>query len=319
MSAATARAGTFPSAASAEAELEATLRAGSKSFHLASLLLPTRVRTPTLALYAFCRHADDAVDDAPSDDGARRAVDALRARLDRVYASRGLDALVERAFASVVERFAIPRAIPDALVEGMAWDTEGRRYETVDDVREYGVRVAGTVGLMMTLVMGRRDPRVLARASDLGVAMQLTNIARDVGEDARRGRVYLPARWLAEAGVDRDELLLRPSPSEGVRAAVARLLDEADVLYARADEGIAHLPPDCRVSIRAARLVYSAIGDVVRRSGCDSVTSRAVVPLPRKLWLVLRALGARRWRPAELGERVSPESRALVAAVGGAP
>lgn len=302
---------------SAEAELEATLRAGSKSFHLASLLLPRRVRTPTLALYAFCRHADDAVDDAPSDDGARRAVDGLRARLERVYASRSLDTLVERAFASVVERFAIPRAIPDALVEGMAWDAEGRRYESIDDVRAYGMRVAGTVGLMMTLVMGRRDPRVLARACDLGVAMQLTNIARDVGEDARRGRLYLPAAWLAEAGVDREGFLAHPRPSEGVRAVVARLLGEADGLYARADEGIGHLPRDCRTSIRAARLVYAAIGDVVRREGFDSVSSRAVVPLPRKLWLVLRALGARGWRPSPLEGAVSAEAAPLVLAVAG--
>jgi len=298
-------------------ELEATLRAGSKSFHLASRLLPRRVRVPTLALYAFCRHADDAVDDAGSARDARRAVDMLRARLDRVYASRGLDVLVERAFASVVERFQVPRAVPEALVEGMAWDADGRIYDGIDDVRAYGMRVAGTVGLMMTLVMNRREPEVLARACDLGVAMQLTNIARDVGEDARNGRVYLPARWLAEAGVDRGELLAAPSPTDGVRAVVARLLGEADALYERADEGIAHLPRDCRTAIRAARLVYSAIGDVVRARRFDSISSRAVVPLPSKLWLALRALGARTWSPRALAGGPSPEASPLVAAVAG--
>ena len=303
---------------SADVELERILRAGSKSFHLASRLLPARVRAPTFALYAFCRDADDAVDDASNDDAARSAVDVLRARIDRVYAGRPDGVLVERAFARVVERFEVPRAIPDALVEGMEWDAVGRTYETAEDVRAYGVRVAGTVGLMMTLVMGRRSPEVLARACDLGVAMQLTNIARDVGEDARRGRLYLPGAWLDEANVDREAFLASPTPTNGVRGVVGRLLDEADVLYTRADAGIAHLPVDCRTAIRAARLVYAAIGDRIRRSGFDSVSRRAVVPLPRKLWLVLRAFGARTWSPAPLEGRVSPEVMPLLGVVGAA-
>jgi 15-cis-phytoene synthase len=298
-------------------ELEDILRAGSKSFHLASRLLPPRVREPTFALYAFCRHADDAVDDAAAGRDARRAVDALRERVDRVYAGRPRDAVVERAFTGVVERFEIPRAIPDALVEGMEWDALGRSYETAADVRAYGVRVAGTVGLMMTLVMGRRQPDVLARACDLGVAMQLTNIARDVGEDARMGRVYLPGEWLAAAGVDRDELLADPRPTKEVRAVVARLLAEADVLYASADAGVGHLPRDCRTAIRAARLVYSSIGGAIRRADFDSVTRRAVVPIHRKLWLVLRAFGARARRAAPLEAGASAEAAPLLEAVGG--
>jgi phytoene synthase len=298
-----------------DTELEETLRAGSKSFHLASRLLPARVRGPTLALYAFCRHADDAVDDASSARDARSAVDSLRKRIDRVYEGRGTDALVERAFSRVVERFAIPRAIPDALVEGMEWDARGRTYETASEVREYGVRVAGTVGLMMTMVMGKREPEVLARACDLGVAMQLTNIARDVGEDARRGRLYLPGEWLLDAGVDRDQLLAAPAATDAVRAVVARLLAEADVLYARADAGIPHLPADCRTSIRAARLVYAAIGDRIRLAGFDSVSRRAVVPLHHKLWLVLRAFTGRAPRPRALDGEASAEASRLLEAV----
>ncbi len=295
-------------------DLEAVLRAGSKSFHLASRLLPRRVRLPTLALYAFCRHADDAVDDATDGRDARRAVDALRARVERVYQGRGLDAVVERAFAHVVERFAIPRAVPDGLVEGMAWDAEGRSYETEGELREYAMRVAGTVGLMMTLVMGKREPAVLARACDLGVAMQLTNIARDVGEDARRGRVYLPDEWLREYAVEKDELLAGGPATEGLRAVVARLLEEADRLYTRAEDGIPHLPRDCRTAIRAARLVYAGIGDEIRDARFDSVRARAVVPLRRKLWLVLRAIAARGRRPGLLDGRASAESLPFVAA-----
>ncbi len=283
-----------------ERELDRILRAGSKTFHFASLALPRRIRRPTLALYAFCRHADDGVDDAQDSNGARAAVDALRARIERVYADRELDDVVERSFAAVVRQHHIPREEPELLAEGMEWDVNARRYASIADVRAYARRVAGTVGVMMTHIMGVRDPLVLARASDLGVAMQLTNIARDVGTDARMGRVYLPTDWLEETGTSAGELVACPAATRGVRSSVARLLDVADVHYARADEGIAHLPGDCRIAIRAARLVYAEIGTVVRARGFDSVTSRAVVPLWRKVTLMLEAIGARTWRPRPL-------------------
>lgn len=281
---------------------ESMLRVGSRSFYAASRLLPRRVRDPAVALYAFCRTADDAVDEG---EATIAAVDRLRARVDRAYAGRALDDAVDRAFASVVGDFAIPREVPDALLEGMAWDAEGKRYDDVDALYGYCARVASSVGVMMTLVMGPRAPHVLARACDLGVAMQMTNIARDVGEDAARGRIYLPARWLHEAGVDEEAWLARPVFDERIGSVVARALTAADVLYARADSGIALLPRDCRVAIRAARLIYSDIGRGIARAKYDSVTRRAYVSGARKLWLVVRAMiGARnaaRAREPELG------------------
>ena len=287
------------------AELDRTLAAGSKTFHFASRFLPNRVRRPTLALYAFCRHADDAVDDARSIGAARIAVGELRSRVDRVFSGRPGNSLVERAFTEVVDRYRIPRALADALVEGMEWDVAGRRYEDVSELRAYGVRVAGTVGLMMTLIMGPREPDVLARACDLGVAMQLTNIARDVGEDARNG-------WLEGANVDPEKFLAAPAPTKAIRDLTARLLREADVLYARADAGVAHLPADCRVAIRAARLVYHAIGTRIGEAGFDSVTRRAVVPAHRKATLAMRALPARFWRPEPLSRKRSAEAAPLL-------
>ncbi|MDB4943161.1 MAG: phytoene synthase [Labilithrix sp.] len=299
----------------AEQELERVLRKGSKSFHLASLVLPRRVRVPTLALYAFCRHADDLVDDAGSDKAARVAVDTLRARVDRLYAGTPGPSVVERAFADVVERFAIPRALPDALVEGMEWDASGRTYETLSDVRAYAMRVAGSVGLMMTLIMGGRAREVLARACDLGVGMQMTNIARDVGEDARLGRIYLPARWLEDAGDDPGQLLATPRPTRAVRSVVERLLGEAERHYVRADAGIPYLPADCRMSIRAARLVYASIGGEIARAGHDSVTRRAIVSRRRKLLLVARAGAVHAWRPRPLLGTPMPEAAGLLAAI----
>jgi phytoene synthase len=262
------------------------LRAGSKSFHAASRLLPDRVRGPATALYAFCRSVDDAIDDGSD---ARAALDVWRNRLERAYAARPLDAPTDRAFAWVAERFSIPKAIPEALLEGMQWDAEDKRYETEGDLIAYGARVASSVGVMMTLIMGHREPEVLARACDLGVAMQITNVCRDVGEDAARGRVYLPAAWLREAGVDRDAWLRAPVDNPGVRAVVARALSRAELLYARSDAGIMRLPRDCRLAIRAARLLYADIGRVLARRSFDGVTGRAVVSTPRKLWLLARS------------------------------
>jgi phytoene synthase len=145
---------------------------------------------------------------------------------------------------------------------------------------------------MMALVMGARSTQALARACELGVAMQLTNIARDVGEDARNGRLNLPRDWLAEAGIDADAWLQSPRFDTRIAAVIGRLLDEADSLYRRAEHGIAALPRDCRPAIRAARLVYAEIGEQLRREGLDSITRRTVVSQRRKLALMARATGA---------------------------
>jgi phytoene synthase len=267
------------------------LRAGSKSFYAASLFLPGRVRGPASVLYAFCRVADDAVD-LVSPQHAPEAIARMRERLGKIYDGVPNDSPVDRALAVVAKRFGLPRAVPEAMLEGFAWDVEGRRYADLESLQGYCARVAATVGVMMTVLMGRREPGVLARACDLGVAMQLTNICRDVGEDARNGRVYLPTAWLEEAGVDVEALLRAPSFSAPLGAVIERTLAEADRLYARSDAGVAMLPRDCRMAIRAARLLYSDIGAELRRRGCDSVATRAVVPGGRKLGLLARSYGA---------------------------
>ena len=268
---------------------------GSRSFYAASLLLPRRVYEPATALYAFCRIADDEIDLAtkPHD-----AVIALRQRLDAVYGDRPMAISADRALADVVHQFAIPRTLLDALIEGFAWDAEGRRYEDISGIFAYSARVAATVGAMMTLLMGVRAPDLLARACDLGVAMQLSNIARDVGEDAANGRLYLPRAWLREAGIDPDAWLAEPVWTPALGSVIARLLATADELYVRADQGIAGLPMGCRPGIGAARLLYSEIGHEVARRGCDSVCQRAVVSPSRKAALLPRVLASAAIRPA---------------------
>ncbi|MEO1090056.1 MAG: phytoene/squalene synthase family protein [Pseudomonadota bacterium] len=269
------------------AHCRAMIRTGSKSFFAASLVLPQPVREPAYALYAFCRMADDTVD---LGGGRHGAVERLRERLDRIYANRPAPSAVDRALTDVVHRFALPRQLLDALIEGLAWDADGRRYETLAELRAYAARVAATVGAMMTLLMGVREPAVIARACDLGVAMQLTNIARDVGEDARAGRIYLPLVWLREAGVEPDHWLGDPQFDDRIAAVVQRLLDEADLLYEQATSGIADLPLACRPGIHAARLLYAEIGRELERQGRDSITRRAVVSGRRKAWLMTQAV-----------------------------
>lgn len=286
----------------------ALLRGGSRSFHAASRLLPARVRDPATALFAFCRVADDAIDLA----GERVA--SLQARLALLYDGHPADHPADRALAHVVAAHRIPRALPEALLEGFAWDVAGRRYATLADLHAYAARVAGSVGAMMAIIMGARDAGALARACDLGVAMQLSNIARDVGEDARAGRLYLPLDWLAEAGVDPAGFVSAPAFTPALGAVVHRVLVEADRLYAQADAGIARLPWDCRPGIKAARLLYAAIGHRVGWAGGDSVSARAVVPPLAKCALLPRAAFAAVMPAARSGAPPLPATAFLVEA-----
>jgi phytoene synthase len=279
------------------AACRALLKEGSRTFHAASKGLPRRVSEPAIALYAFCRIADDAVD-LGSD--RTTAVGRLKDRLDFIYRGQPRNFAADRAFAHVVARFSIPRELPEALLEGLAWDAEGRRYETLPDLYGYAARVAGAVGAMMTLVMGQRSPEIVARACDLGVAMQLTNIARDVGEDARAGRLYLPVSWLRDAGIDPAAWLARPAFTAEIAAIVQRLLGAADALYGRATLGIASLPLSCRPGIHLARALYAEIGRELERGGLDSIARRAVVSSNRKFAVAARTLAfpGRLWAPA---------------------
>ncbi|MFO1415232.1 MAG: phytoene/squalene synthase family protein [Burkholderiales bacterium] len=261
------------------------LRGGSRTFHAASLVLPRAVREPARELYAFCRLADDAVDGA---EGAHDAVATLHRRLDSIYA--GTPDAADAGFAAVVTQYAIPRDLPASLIEGFAWDAQGRRYHDLHDLHAYATRVAGSVGAMMALVMGSRSREALARACDLGIAMQLSNIARDVGEDARNRRVYLPLAWLRAEGIDPDEWLARPHHSPALARVVLRVLDEAARLYRSAGAGIAHLPAGCRAGIGLAARLYEEIGREVARRGGDSVASRAVVSPLRKSWVMADTL-----------------------------
>ncbi|NEX20917.1 phytoene/squalene synthase family protein [Thiorhodococcus mannitoliphagus] len=292
------------------------LRCGSRSFYAASFLLPQRFRDPAMALYAFCRIADDAIDCVGDDPVLQaEALAMLHDRLDRIYDGRPIDDPADRALADVVVDFAMPKRLLEALLEGFEWDAEGRRYEDISGVYSYSARVAGTVGAMMAALMGARSEELVARACDLGVAMQITNICRDVGEDARNGRLYLPRDWMREAGIDPDVWLEKPVFNDALAAVIRRMLETADRLYQRSDAGIAGLPMGCRAGINAARYLYAEIGRQVERQGLDSISQRAVVPPQRKLQLLAPILGKAMLPSRSVADSVLEETRFLVDAV----
>ena len=286
------------------------LAVGSRSFAAAARILPRRVRAPATVVYAYCRCADDVIDTGGEPQLGLRH---LRRQLDRVFAGRPHDDPIERALASVIESHALPRAPFDALLEGFAWDAARRPILDEGDLVAYSVRVAGTVGVIMSALMGARERDVLARACDLGVAMQLTNIARDVGEDARRGRVYLPQWWLDEENCSAEALRGGFDPMVG--RVVERVLARADVAYRGAEAGIEALPVDCRAAIRAAASIYADIGRTIRARGCDSITTRAYTTWWRKAVLLWRARRAAQPLDRDaLARPPVPEAAALVAA-----
>jgi phytoene synthase len=282
------------------------LAVGSKSFALAGKLLPRACRDDAAIVYAYCRRADDLVDEAPP-GGATAAVAALSRELASIYAGEAQADPVLAAFQEVVSRRRIPRAYPAELIAGFAMDAATVTYRSWDELRLYCYRVAGVVGLMMCHVMGLHEDEKMPNAAALGMAMQLTNIARDVAEDWRMGRLYLPADALGP--LPRAPGAPLDAATAGVlSAAVPALLAAAGPLYRAGDEGLGALSLRCAIAVRAAGLVYSAIGERVAARGHDVTAPRAVVSRPRKLWLVIRAAAGVLARRA-----LRPRGRALLA------
>jgi 15-cis-phytoene synthase len=292
------------------AACDAAIRHHSRSFYAASRLLPARIRDAVAATYAFCRAADDAVDDPGTGAAARTRHAETRRRLDRIYRGETVDTASGRAFARVVAAAGIPRGEPDALLDGMAQDLDPVRIPDENALLLYCYRAAGVVGRMMSRIMGRDDPEALDRAVHLGIAMQLTNIARDVGEDARRDRVYLPCVWLAEAGGSADDVLAA-RPSAPVRRATHRVLALAEAYYGSGIAGIGMLPPSCRPAILSAALLYRAIGRRVAARDGDGVTGRVRVSTTRKAALIAVAAARCALDPRLRGRAERPDRSAL--------
>jgi phytoene synthase len=270
-----------PSGVSSEPRWEhcrAVVREHGRTFYFASHFLPPRRRDAISAAYAYCRIADDIVDRAP-----RTGMAAASAALDRWEGE--LDAPmhpVAVAFTVARERYAIPCQAARDLIAGVRMDLDPPRYETWDDLRLYCYRVAGTVGLMAAPVFGCREDEALAQAVDLGIAMQLTNILRDVGEDARAGRLYLPLEDLAAFGCD-PERIVEGRPEGRFTGLMRFEIARARALYASGLRGVPALIPAGQVTTLAAAHLYAKILNRIEEQGYDVFSRRAYVSHPRKL------------------------------------
>ena len=261
------------------------IRRHSKSFALASRLLPREARERAEALYAWCRAADDRIDYATDPAGAEAALRELRTEVDDVYAGRSVATPAADALRRAVAACGIPREYPLELLAGFEMDVRNTQYATADELLLYCHRVAGVVGLMMCHALGVTDDAGLPHAAHLGIAMQLTNIARDVAEDRERGRMYLPAEWLPRPLAPGE-----PLTDAVAAAAVRRCLELADRYYESGEAGLGYLSPRCRLAIRTASRVYRAIGEKVAAQGYRPSAGRAVVGTRRKLTILARSV-----------------------------
>ncbi|TZG27308.1 phytoene/squalene synthase family protein [Sphingomonas montanisoli] len=279
------------------AQAEATIVRGSQSFAMASRLFDRVTRERAWLLYAWCRTCDDVVDGqvlghnmAVPADPLDRFETAFRQTMDALD-GRPVDDPAFQGLALVVDETAMPRRFVSDHLAGFEADARGWRPQNADDLFRYCYQVAGVVGCMMAVVMGvsPHDDDTLDRACDLGIAFQLSNIARDIVEDADNGRCYIPEDWLAEAGLNEAELRI-PSTAPQRATFAARLVAIADRHEASARVGAARLPFRCRWAILSAAGIYGGIGREVVRRGHRAWDERVRISGSKKAMLAMQAL-----------------------------
>jgi phytoene synthase len=283
-----------------------TLADVSKSFAAASRLLGSEHRDSIVLLYAWCRYCDDTIDgeylgfrSGEEPGPATVRLEALKGGTVAALAGERVPSEFE-ALQRVARLHRLPDRYPLELLDGMAMDAHGAVYRTFDDTLKYCYHVAGVVGVMSAIILGVRDRPTLERACDLGIGFQLTNIARDVLADWERGRVYLPAQWLVEAGIEPTNLAC-PDHRRQLFEVVARLLREADAYYRSASYGIGELSFRSGWAVATARRVYRDIGDRILEIGSPALDTRVVTSKRRKIASGLQGaldvgfLSARRW------------------------
>jgi 15-cis-phytoene synthase len=280
---------------------EGIIRRYSRSFALASALLPAEKRRAVRALYAFCRVTDDLVD-APRTDPA---VALARWRALALSPQPPTDEPVLVAWADAQRRYRIPRGYVEQFLDGVAQDLDPRPYETFAELAAYCYGVASTVGLMSMAIVGYTDPLAIPYAVRLGVALQLTNILRDVGEDWRAGRLYLPREELRAFGISEAQIAEGRVDARW-RAFMHFQITRARRLYAVALPGLPWLSLEGRVAIRAAAELYQGILRIIERNGYDVFTRRAALGPVARLWIALRAWWAERRPDAQGTPSASP-------------
>lgn len=262
--------------------------AGSKSFYFATRFFPRELARAAHAVYWFCRHTDDLVDEAPSLAVGQQQLDDWSGQLEAALSGAPPSHPILILFIDTVQRYQIPHEYPRDLIAGMRMDLHQTRYRTFEELRVFCYRVASVVGIMMSHVIGFRQPAP-AYAIDLGIAMQLTNILRDIGEDLDRCRIYLPQEELDRFGVTIQDLHSRRI-TDAFRELMAFQVARARQYYEQSLPGIALLNPEGRFAVKIAADVYGHILHRIEDSHYDVFHRRAVVPAMTKYYLTARSM-----------------------------
>lgn len=260
--------------------------ASGSSFYYSFLFLPEEKRRAITALYAFCREVDDVVDECSDPALARTTLAWWRKEVDAIYEGKAQHP-VAKALNAMLPRFRLSKQHLEEIIDGMEMDLDRNRYSNFDALKEYCHRVAGVVGLLSAEIFGYRDPRTLEYAADLGLAFQLTNIIRDVGEDARRDRIYLPLDEMERHGVSAADITLGRE-SNGLRHLMEFQIERAQGYYRQAFE---KLPAVDRTAQRPGIVmaaIYRALLEEIRADGCQVLRQRVALTPVRKLWIASR-------------------------------
>lgn len=260
---------------------------GSRSFSLASLFFSRNEKICSWKLYSWCRYCDDLIDEVNDEFVLNQNLQNLRSETSSLIHHRP-DNFFMAGMYDVVQEFSLPLKYPMDLLRGMEMDVSGQRFQTLQDLEEYCYCVAGTVGLMMCHILGIRDEVALKHAVSLGNAMQLTNISRDIVEDYRKERLYLPLSWLSEKDIEENELLSQ-SNQDNLLELQGRLLLRADQLYFHGLDGLRYLSLRSAWAVLIAAMVYSEIGKVIRHNPAKSLKERSVVSTKKKIAIIFKS------------------------------
>ncbi|MCW9708941.1 phytoene/squalene synthase family protein [Fodinibius salsisoli] len=277
----------------AYAQCRAITRKHAKTFYMATRFLPNHKQRGIFAIYSLCRYVDDLVDEAEdlveqqqlNHQDIRLKLNRWKQKLKDTYEGRSFDNPILFAFSDVLRRYHIPIEMPFELMEGVCMDLYKNRYESFDEVYDYSFKVASIVGLMTSQVFGYESKEALGYAIDLGIAMQLTNILRDVGEDLQKDRIYLPQEDLRKFGVSESDLF-NHARTEAVKELLAFQIDRARRYYVRSDKGIGMLSADSRLPVYLARHNYSRILDKIEQNNYNVFDIRAYLNTTEKLSII---------------------------------
>lgn len=268
----------------------------SKSFYISAKMLPRERRWATYALYGFCRYADNLIDNPRqrTEEELLQEADCLAREIEIAYRSGESEHPVLKSFITVAKHFQIPQKYPLELIAGVKMDIQTSRYQTFDDLYLFAYRVAGVVGLMMTYVLGYKNDKAFEYAEKLGIAMQLTNILRDIKEDKNLNRIYLPQDEMKKFNVSESALFQERMTPE-LKNLIKFQVDRAQKYYDEANPGIKYLFPESRFAIYSASKIYNGILHKIETRDYNPFLGRVFVPQAKKIIILLQEVLRSRW------------------------